>query len=201
MRDKLDLDPFQAEDDAATPLTNDEKTGLLPSWVTYRHELNEVEQANIAKGTQWGFRQKRRELLNERFVLDLHQQMLGEVWAWAGQYRTTERNIGVPAWRIATDLHGLLDDAQFWEEQSVFRPDELSVRFHHRLVAIHPFPNGNGRHARLMADLLVTRLGGTAFTWGGGSMTRASDLRTQYITALRQGDSHEFAALLEFARA
>jgi Fic-DOC domain mobile mystery protein B len=131
----------------------------------------------------------------------LHQQMLGEVWAWAGQYRTTERNIGVPAWRIATDLRGLLDDARLWVEQTVFEPDELAVRFHHRLVAIHPFPNGNGRHARLMADLLVTRLGGTAFTWGGGSMAKASNQRTRYITALRQADVHEFAALVEFARA
>jgi Fic-DOC domain mobile mystery protein B len=200
MRDIPDLHPFQAEDDAATPLTNDEKIGLIPSWVTYRHELNEVEQANITKGAQWAFRQRRRDLLDERFVRDLHKRMLGDVWTWAGEYRTTERNIGVPAWRIATDLRGLLDDTRLWVEQAVFGPDELAVRFHHRLVAIHPFPNGNGRHARLMADLLVMRLGGTAFTWGGGDTAKAGDVRTRYVAALRQADAHELAALIAFAR-
>lgn len=200
MRDVPDLHAFQAEDDAATPLTNDEKTGLIPSWVTYRHELNEVEQANITKGAQWAFRQRRRDLLDERFVRDLHKRMLGDVWTWAGEYRMTERNIGVSAWRIATDLRGLLDDTRLWMEQAVFGPDELAVRFHHRLVAIHPFPNGNGRHARLMADLLVTRLGGPVFTWGGGDTAKVGDLRTQYVAALRQADAHELAALITFAR-
>ena len=199
MRDKPDLHPFQAEDDAATLLTNDEKNGLIPSWVTYRHELNEVEQANIAKGTQWAFLQKRRELLDERFICDLHKRMLGDVWTWAGGYRTTEKNIGVSAWQIAIDLRGLLDDTRLWVEQSVFEPDELAVRFHHRLVAIHLFPNGNGRHARLMADLLVSRLGGAAFTWGGDT-AKAGALRTQYIAALRQADAHELATLIQFAR-
>ena len=102
---------------------------------------------------------------------------------WAGRYRTTERNIGIPAWRIATDVRGLLDDTRLWVKQTVFGLDELAVRFHHRLVAIHPFPNGNGRHARLMADLLATQLGGTAFTWGGDT-----------------AKAHEMAALVDFAR-
>jgi len=200
MSDLLDIHPFQPEDDAATPLTNDEKTGLIPSWVTYRHELNEVEQANILKGTQWAFRQKRRQLLEERFVRDLHQRMLRDVWTWAGEYRTTERNIGVSAWRIATDLRGLLDDARLWCEQTVFESDELAVRFHHRLVFIHPFPNGNGRHARLMADLLAVRLGGVAFTWGGGGTAKSGDLRRRYVKALRQADAHELSELIAFAR-
>ena len=119
---------------------------------------------------------------------------------WAGRYRTTERNIGVPAWRITADLRGLLDDTRLWVEQMVFGPDELAVHFHHRLVSIHPFPNGNGRHARLMADLLVTRLGGTSFTWGGGDTAKAGDLRTQYVAALRQADAHEVAALVALTR-
>lgn len=189
MTDTLFPHPFQAEDEAATPLTNDEKTGLIPSWVTYRHELNEVEQANITKGAQWAFRQKHRELLDERFIRDLHKRMLGDVWTWAGEYRATERNIGVPAWRIVTDLRGLLDDTRLWVEQAVFDSDEIAVRFHHRLVAIHPFPNGNGRHARLMADLLVIRLGGIAFTWGGGDTAKAGDVRTRYVAVLRQADA------------
>lgn len=200
MSDESGIHPFQPEDDAATPLTNDERVGLIPSWVTFRHELNEVEQANIARGAQWGLRQRRRDLLDEKFVRDLHKRMFGDIWAWAGSYRHTERNIGVPAWRIAIDLRDLIDDARLWVEQAVYDPDELAVRFHHRLVAIHPFPNGNGRHARLMADLLVARLGGAAFTWGGVSLASAGEVRSRYVEALRLADRHDVAALIAFAR-
>jgi len=192
--------PFEAEDDAATPLTHEEKAGLIPSWVTFRHELNEVEQANIAKGAVWALRQRRRDLLDEAFLRDLHKHMLSDVLTWAGTYRTSERNIGVPAWKIRMELKILLDDARLWVKQKVFDPDELAVRFHHRLVAIHPFANGNGRHARLMADLLVMRLGRPRFTWGSASLMKACEMRTRYVTALRQADGHDIAALLAFAR-
>lgn len=192
--------PFEAEDDAATPLTHEEKNDLIPSWVTFRHELNEVEQANIAQGALWASNQRRRELLDEAFLCDLHKRMLGDVWTWAGAYRTTERNIGVPAWKIRMELKILMDDARLWVEQKVFDPDELAVRFHHRLVAIHPFPNGNGRVARLMADLLVMRLGRQRFTWGSASLLKAGEIRTRYVTSLRQADGHDITALLAFAR-
>jgi Fic-DOC domain mobile mystery protein B len=192
--------PFEAEDDAATPLAHEEKTGLIPSWVTFRHELNEVEQANIAKAALWASRQRRRELLDEALLRNIHKRMLGEVWSWAGSYRTTERNIGVPAWKIPMELRILLDDTRLWIARSVYEPDELAVRFHHRLVAIHPFPNGNGRHARLMADLLVIRLGGERFTWGSTGLLNARDIRARYVSALRQADNHDIAALLAFAR-
>ena len=192
--------PFQQEDESATPLTNDERNGLIPSWVTFRHELNEVEQANIAAGRIWAFRQQRRDLLQERFLKDLHKRMLGDVWSWAGKYRTTERNIGVPVWRIAPNLRDLLDDTRLWKEKAVYEPDELAVRFHHRLVSIHPFPNGNGRHARLMADLLLAQSGGERFTRGSKQLGPAGQTRTQYIEALRQADAHDVAALIEFAR-
>ena len=192
--------PFQPEDEAATPLTNDERNGLIPSWVTFRHELNEVEQANIAAGRIWAFGQRRRELLQERFLRDLHKRMLGDVWTWAGKYRMTERNIGVPAWQIAPKLRDLLDDTRLWTNQAVFAPDELAVRFHHRLVSIHPFPNGNGRHARLIADILITQLGGESFTWGSKQLGPAGQMRTRYIEALREADAHDITKLLEFAR-
>ena len=187
-------------DEDATPLAEEEKDGLIPSWITFRHELNEVEQANIAQGAFWASRQRRRDLLDETFLRNLHKRMLGEVWTWAGDYRTTERNIGVPAWKIRMELKILLDDARLWVDQSVFDPDELAIRFHHRLVAIHPFPNGNGRHARLMADLLVMRLGRSRFTWGSTSLLEAGEIRTLYVTALRQADAHDITALLAFAR-
>ena len=194
------MNPLLPEDDAATPLTNDERAGLIPAWVTYRHELNEVEQANIAAGRLWAFQTRRREILDERFLRNLHTRMLGDVWTWAGKYRQTERNIGVPAWRIAPELRGLLDDSRLWKDQAVFERDELAVRFHHRLVSIHPFPNGNGRHARLMADLLITRLGGRSFSWGSTSLNSPSQTGTRYIQALREADAHDMTALLSFAR-
>lgn len=193
------MHPFQQEDDAATLLTNDERSGLVPSWVTFRYELNEVEQENIAAGRIWAFRQKRRDLLQERFLKDLHKQMLSDVWTWAGKYRSTERNIGVPAWQIALNLRNLLDDTRLWRDESVYEPDELAVRFHHRLVFIHPFPNGNGRHARLMADLLLAQGGGDPLTWGSKQLGPAGQTRTRYIEALREADAHNIAALIEFA--
>jgi len=193
--------PFQAEDDAATPLTHEEKAGLIPSWVTFRHELNEVEQANIGKGAAWAYRLRRRDVLDESFLRALHKRMLGDVWTWAGDYRKTERNIGIPAWKIPMELRILLDDTKLWVDKKVFGPDELAVRFHHRLVAIHPFPNGNGRHARLAADLLVMRLDRPRFSWGSASLLEASEIRARYVTALRQADGQDIRALLAVARA
>lgn len=201
-----DAHPFGARDDAATLLTPEEKHGLIPSWVTFRHELNEVEQANIAAGAAWAFRAlRRRELLDERTLTSLHKRMLGEVWTWAGRYRSSERNIGIAAWQIPVEVRTLLDDARAWVEHRSFERDELAVRFHHRLVAIHPFPNGNGRHARLMADLLVVKLGGERFSWGSlGATASLADgggaMRGAYVDALRRADRHDLGALVAFAR-
>jgi Fic-DOC domain mobile mystery protein B len=192
--------PFETSDEAATTLTHDERAGLIPSWVTYRHELNEAEQENVAAGRIWAFRQRRRELLEEKFLCDLHERMLGRVWRWAGKFRTTERNIGRPAWQIGTDVRMLLDDARTWIAQGVYGTDEVAVRFHHRLVFIHPFPNGNGRHSRLMADLLLAKLGAERFSWGGGSLKDAGTLRARYIAALRSADRHDYRELLQFVR-
>jgi Fic-DOC domain mobile mystery protein B len=127
--------------------------------------------------------------------------MLGDVWRWAGRFRTSERNIGIDHWQTPMELRMLLDDAKLWIEKKVFPPDEIAARFHHRLVQIHPFANGNGRHARLMADLLVTQLGSKRFTWGSGSLGPPGELRQRYIAALRAADNHDTGPLLAFARA
>lgn len=193
------FDGFDGEDDAATPLTHEEKKGLKLPWVTYRQELNEVEQSNILGGALWAER-RRRDLLSEDFLRDLHKRMFGDVWDWAGDYRDTERNIGVPAWKIRMEMRTLIDDVRFWVEHKTFEPDELAVRFHHRLVSIHPFPNGNGRHARLAADLLVKNIGGKAFSWGNGSIADTGEIRKAYIAALRLADNHDVRELMAFAR-
>lgn len=195
-------DLFQEPDDA-TPLTPAEREGLRQAWITHRRDLNEAEQENIVQGAAWARRQRRLTaagLLDEGLVRTLHRRMLGDVWSWAGAYRQTERNIGVAPYRIAPDLAVLLDDARYWVEHQTYPADEIAVRFHHRLVSIHPFPNGNGRHARLMADLLVEKMGRESFSWGGGSLADVGELRARYVAALQAADAHDIAPLLVFAR-
>lgn len=195
-------DLFQEPADA-TPLTPREREGLLQSWITHRRDLNEAEQDNIVTGAAWarGGRKKSPEtLLDEAFIRKLHKRMFGKVWRWAGTYRQTERNIGIDAYRIQAELAVMLDDARYWVRYRTFLPDELALRLHHRLVAIHPFPNGNGRHARLIADLLIESLGGQSFTWGSGSLADIGTLRAGYIAALKAADSHDVAPLMAFAR-
>lgn len=126
--------------------------------------------------------------------------MLGDVWKWAGHFRVTERNIGIDAYRVPQELLSALNDVTYWIENRTFERDEIAVRLHHRLVAVHPFPNGNGRHARLMADLLIGLLGGETFSWGGGSIHTTGQLRARYVSALREADAHNIAPLLAFAR-
>lgn len=192
-------DLFEQPDDAATPLTPEEMRELIPAHIAYRRELNEAEQENIARAQDWALG-RRRDLLSEKFVKDLHRQMLGNVWRWAGKFRTSERNIGIPVFEIPVALRQLLDDTKAWIEHKAYPPDEIAVRFHHRLVQIHLFPNGNGRHARLMADLLVLRLGGERFSWGSAGLHDAGVVRQRYIAALRAADNHDINPLLAFAR-
>ena len=192
-------DLFDDPDDA-TPLAPEEREGLLQTWITFRRDLNEAEQTNITAGTAWAWRARRRDILTEDFLRDLHKRLLGDVWAWAGQLRTTERNIGVHPMRIGLDLRVALDDARYWIEHDTFPPDEIAVRLHHRLVAIHPFPNGNGRTTRLMGDLAIDRLGGEPFTWGRRNLTDVSETRKAYVAALRAADEHDIEPLLAFAR-
>ena len=191
---------FEQQDNDATPLTPEETRDLIPSYIAYRSELNEAEQENIARAQAWALN-RHRDPLSEKFVKDLHRQMLGEVWRWAGKFRTSERNLGVAYWEIPAAIHQLLGDAKAWIEYKTYPPDEIAVRFHHRLVQIHPFPNGNGRHSRLVADLLVMRLGRDRFSWGRESLRDAGAVRQRYISALQAADDYDLGPLLAFARA
>ena len=193
-------DLFAETDDAATPLTPQEMRDLIPAHIAYRRELNAAEQENIVQAQEWALGRRRRDLLSEKFIKDLHRKMLGDVWRWAGQIRISQRNIGIDCWLIPTELRHLLDDTKAWIEFSTYPPDEIAVRFHHRLVLIHPFPNGNGRHARLMADLLIMRLGCARFSWGREGLRDPGAARARYIEALRAADNHQIGLLLGFAR-
>ena len=187
--------------EGATPIDADEASGLLLTHITTREELDRWEQDNIIEALAWIEKTKPKEILNEIFLRKLHKHMFGNVWEWAGKFRKSDKNIGGRWWQISTDLKDLCDDARLWVDSRNEPSDEIAVRFHHRLVSIHPFPNGNGRHARLMADLLLENiLDLPRFTWGGANLTKTSDTRQRYIAALRAADGHNYKPLLEFAR-
>ncbi|MFI5399844.1 MAG: mobile mystery protein B [SAR324 cluster bacterium] len=190
---------FPQPDGAATPLEEEEKRDLKLDYIANRGDLNAAEQEDILRGREWAMRRKR-DVLSDRFIKDLHRHMLGDVWKWAGKYRTTQRNIGVDYWEISVAMHNALEDAKTWIEKQTYPPDEIAVRIHHRLVQIHAFPNGNGRHARLMADLLAQRFGNMPFSWGKGSLGNPGELRKRYVDALRAADRQDIGPLLEFAR-
>jgi len=183
----------------ATPLDADELASLIPGHLTTQGELNEWEQLNIVQGDTWA-RKQRKEILDEGFLRRLHQQMFGETWRWAGTFRKSDKNTGVDWLQIGVELKKLLDDVRYQVANGSLPPDEIAIRFHHRLVAIHPFPNGNGRHARLIADLLVERLGRPRFTWGSASLTDTNETRQRYIAALQAADARDIAPLIAFAR-
>ena len=184
----------------ATPLTAEEEEGLKQTWIATRANLNSAEESNIEQPLTWLRRQRSKNVLREDFVLKLHKQMLGEVWTWAGAYRTTGKNLGVDPVQIRIRLLSLFDDTKYWIENGTFSVDENAIRFHHQLVAIHPFVNGNGRHARLMADHLIQKLGGVVFTWGHQSLIENGKTRDEYLTALKAADRLDIEPLLEFSR-
>jgi Fic-DOC domain mobile mystery protein B len=187
------------DDDANTPLDAEERQQLIPSYITLRRELNEAEQINIAHAEKW-LTSRRGDALNEAFLRELHRRMFGQVWRWAGKYRETPRNIGVDANRVRMDIAQAIDDARFWVENATYAPDEIAVRYSHRLVAIHPFPNGNGRLSRMVGDLLAIYLGQPRFSWGSQSLIDANVTRAKYVAALRAADAHDLAPLISFAR-
>lgn len=187
--------------DGATPLDPDESEGLLLTHITTRGELDRWESDNIAEADRWLSRTRKKSFLNEDFICLLHKKMYGNVWAWAGKFRTSDKNIGVSPVEIAVELKKLCDDAEAWREFGTYPPDEFAARFHHRLVFIHPFPNGNGRHARLMADFILEKVfGRPRFTWGRKSGLETAELRKRYITALKDADDFDYSKLFAFVR-
>jgi Fic-DOC domain mobile mystery protein B len=189
-----------AQAPGATPLDPNEIDGLLPLHLTTQEELNEYEQDNIARAATWIETGRRREVLSEVFVREVHKRMFDRTWRWAGSFRRTERNLGVAPEQIAPRLRNLLDDTRYWLEHVVHPIDEIAARFHHRLVSIHCFANGNGRHARLMTDALLEGAGAAPFTWGRGDLVHAGDVRCLYLVALRAADSGDYSKLLAFVR-
>jgi len=195
--------------DGATPIDADEAAALIPTHIATQAELNEWEQANVQAAVAWLARAvlpparsvARHDVLTEQFVRTLHKRMFDRTWKWAGTFRKTEKNIGVAPERIAVGLRNLLDDVRYWVEHATYPIDEIGARLHHRLVAIHPFANGNGRHSRLMTNVLLQKRGAMPFSWGSGAdLVTVGDARDRYLAALRGADASDHALLLRFVR-
>lgn len=190
-------------EEGQTPLDDDEKEGLLIKTIATRGELDEFEQQNIEQAMLWAVSRsfKVQQVFEEKFICKVHQHMYGNIWRWAGIFRKTNKNIGVDKWQVAVELKYLLDDTQFWIVNDTYPPDEIAIRFKHRLVSIHCFPNGNGRHSRLMADIIVDKLfRRPVFTWGSANLSGGTNLREQYLKAIRIADAGNIGPLLAFAR-
>lgn len=188
-----------------TPIDANESDGLKIKTITTQSELNEFEQLNIERALHWTLKKRftAEQLLSEKFILSLHKKMYGDVWKWAGKFRTTEKNLGIPFPLIGIELRKLIDDTLFQINNKSFPTDEIAIRFKHRIVSIHCFPNGNGRHSRLMADLIVEKLFHTpVFTWGHSHSHLSSndEVRTTYLNALKEADRNNYQPLIEFAR-
>lgn len=190
--------------DGQTPLDEEEKEGLLISTITNRGELDEFEQLNIEKAIQWTFTRKfkKDQILTEDFRKLVHKKMYGDVWAWAGEFRKTNKNIGKDWQQVAIELRNIIGDCKYWIDHDTYPPDEIAVRFKHRIVSIHCFSNGNVRHARMMGDLIIEKIfGKPVFTWGANSdLTKINDLRKEYLTAVKTADKNDIQPLLAFAR-
>lgn len=185
----------------ATQLDPDELEGLIPTHIVNRDQLNALEQDNIVQAELWLVSARFKKINTEANLRKLHQQMFSQVWAWAGVFRKTGKNIGVDAYKISVDLKNLCDDVDAWIDHDSYPVDEIAVRFHHRLVFIHLFPNGNGRHARLATDVLLTKqLNQPRFTWGQGLLIEAGEVRMHYIQALQEADRGRYKALIDFVK-
>ncbi len=189
----------------ATPLDPNEIDGLLVDYIATQGELNQLEQENILEARAWASGKKHKNILTDTFIRDLHKRMFKNVWKWAGKTRLTDKSIGVPWQEIPTELSKLLADTDFWIKNQTYHWDELATRFHHRMVLIHAFPNGNGRHARLVTNVLLETNGKDPFTWGSsladqGSLETQSTARTEYIKALREADARRIDRLVKFVR-
>lgn len=152
---------------------------------------------------QWVFGKKFKpqEVLTERFICDLHKRMYRHVWKWAGEFTKTNKNSGSDRHQISTELKVLCDDAMYWMTHQTFPPEAIAIRFKHRLVTIHCFADGNGRHSRLMGDIIIEKLfGQPVFSWGANDLSKAGEARTAYLTAVKAADRGDYAPLLRFCR-
>ena len=186
-----------------TPLDEDEREGLYDKTIESQSELDEREQGNIINAREWviDISPNLDEILSEDFIKRVHKKMFGDVWKWAGKYRSANKNLGADKFEISIELRKVFDDCKFWIENKSFSEDEIAVRFKHRVVVVHPFANGNGRHSRLIGDIMISKYFKlTAFSWSSKGLIAADEARKQYLSALRKADNGSYDELVKFAR-
>lgn len=186
-----------------TPIDEEEKEGLRIPTIATREELDEYEQQNIEDALLWVLSQrlKAETIFSEKFICLLHRKMYGSIWSWAGKFRKTDKNLGIDKWQIPLALKSLCEDALFWVGHETYSPDEIAIRFKHRIVSIHCFPNGNGRHSRLMADVIISKIyKRPLFSWGAENLVQHGESRIAYLSAVKQADNNDYDQLLTFAR-
>ncbi len=186
-----------------TPLDEEEKEGLKIKSITTQGELDEFEQLNIENAVEWTIHTKFKpdNILTEAFIKNVHKKMYGDVWKWAGEFRKTEKNLGISWTQIRVELKSLLDDTKYWVENKTYPPEEIAIRFKHRIVSIHCFPNGNGRHSRMMADIIMESIfNKEVFSWHQSNMVRTDKTRKEYINSLKEADKGNMNSLIEFAK-
>jgi len=186
-----------------TPISEEEIEDILLPTISTRGELDEFEQANIEKAIEWSMKNSfsTEEVLSIAFIKELHKRMFSEVWGWAGSFRRSNKNIGVDKFIIEQELYKLINDCRYWIKQKVYSEDETAIWYKFRMVSIHPFPNGNGRHSRICGDIMVSHiLNRPVFTWGGKRIQEEGETRKRYLDALHKADQGDILPLLEFAR-
>lgn len=186
-----------------TPLDEDEKEGLLIKTISTRGELDEFEQANIQQAIEWTLKNKFSpvRIITEEFICEVHKRMFGEVWAWAGKYRKSNKNIGVDKYQISIEIRQLIEDCKYWLKEKTYEEDEIAIRFSHRIVKIHAFSNGNGRHSRLFADIIISNIfNKPVFSWGWSDLSKSGQVRKKYLKAIYDGDDGIIQPLIYFAR-
>ena len=189
--------------DGQTPLNENEIEGLLIDTITTQEELDEHEQLNIEQAVQWIILNKFKleTILTEKFIKKVHKKMFDNTWRWAGIFRKSEKNLGVEWIKIGIELKYLIDDTKYWIENKTFSADQIAIRFKHRIVQIHCFSNGNGRHSRIMADIIIEMIFKKyIFTWHYSNMVKGDAIRKKYIIAVQEADKGNIYPLIDFAR-
>lgn len=179
-----------------TPI--DDVSGLRDRSIRTQAQLNEAEAENIRKAVMryLAARPSRRlARFDVAWCRRLHAEMFGDVWSWAGAFRTRELNIGVPTHAIEAELHTLMEDLRAWERHGV-RMLEQGARLHHRAVHVHPFLNGNGRWARMLANIWLKLNDEPIVEWQERIIGTESAARGEYLRAVKAADRGDYRELI-----
>lgn len=186
--------------EGATPI--EDASGLIPDWIFTYEDLCAAEAENILVASNKHLNRHKnphKKWFIEKYIRNVHHDMFENVWDWAGKYRDSSLSIGVPAAQIREEIKKLCEDVEYWDSETYEQMAviERAARIHHRLTKIHPFRNGNGRHARLMADIYIHSHKHPLPNWPT-NISQETDTRTRYLKALQTADHGNYTPLIEY---